>query len=301
MAKDAAHVTMLQRSPTYIVSLPGRDPLADLLRRVLPPRAVYPFVKWKNVLLTSLSYRVSKRWPHVMKGLIRKGLERQLPADYDIDTHFTPRYNPWDQRLCVVPDGDLFKAIARGHASVVTDRVKTFTETGIELESGACLDADVVVTATGLNMLANGGMQLVVDGHEVDASRTVAYKGMMFSGVPNFAIAVGYTNASWTLKCDLVCRHVMRLLDHMDAHGHRMVVPRWSEPELPDQPLLDLTSGYVLRSIDKFPKQGRRAPWRLYQNYLRDLLLLRFGSVEDEALEFSRGGGATSAPRRLTA
>jgi monooxygenase len=301
MAERAAHVAMLQRSPSYVISLPGRDPIADLVRRVLPARLTYPLVKWKNVLLSMLSFQISRHAPNVMKGLIRKGLEKQLPAGYDIDTHFKPRYNPWDQRMCVVPDGDLFRAISEGRASVVTDGIETFTEKGLQLTSGAELEADVIVTATGLNMLALGGMSIAVDGHEVQLSETVGYKGMMFSGVPNLAAAIGYTNASWTLKCDLVCRYIIRLLDHMDEHGYHQVTPRWAEPELPAHPFVDLSSGYVLRSVDKFPKQGDRAPWRLYQNYIRDILLLKYGAVDDEALVFSSPAQVDEAPETLSA
>ena len=297
MAERAAHVAMVQRSPSYVVSLPGRDPIADALRRVLPPSITYPLVKWKNVLLSMFSFQLSRRAPQVMKGIIRKGLEKQLPEGYDIDTHFKPRYNPWDQRMCVVPDGDLFRAISEGRASVVTDGIETFTENGLLLTSGKELDADIIVTATGLNMLALGGMAISVDGREVQLSETVGYKGMMFSGVPNLAAAIGYTNASWTLKCDLACRYVIRLLDYMDRHGYSQVTPRWAEPDLPDQPFVDLSSGYVLRSVDKFPKQGNRAPWRLYQNYIRDILLLRYGAVDDDALEFTGGARPSSDAR----
>jgi len=288
MAETAGHVTMLQRSPTYIVSLPSRDPIADVARKALPARVAYPIVRWKNVLLSMFSYQLSKRRPAWMKAIIRKGLERQLPSGYDIDTHFSPRYDPWDQRLCVVPNGDLFRAISNGRASVVTDTIETFTESGVRLCSGAELDADIVVTATGLNMLVLGGLRLTVDDREVKLSETVGYKGMMFSGVPNLAAAIGYTNASWTLKCDLVCEHVCRLLNHMSAHGFTAVVPRWTEGKLPDNPFIDLSSNYVLRSVHEFPKQGRRAPWRLYQNYIRDVILLKHGKVDDPALEFSK-------------
>jgi monooxygenase len=287
MSETAGHVTMLQRSPTYIVSLPAKDPIADVARKVLPDRIMYPLVRWKNVLLAMFSYQLSKRRPALMKAIIRKGLQRNLPAGYDIDTHFSPRYDPWDQRLCVVPNGDLFRAISNGRASVVTDTIVTFTETGLQLCSGETLDADVIITATGLNMLVLGGMRITVDGREVKLSETVGYKGMMFSGVPNLAAALGYTNASWTLKCDLVCEHVCRLLNYMTAHGHTEVVPRWDAGELPDNPFIDLSSNYVLRSIHEFPKQGKREPWRLYQNYIRDVILLKRGRVDDPALEFS--------------
>ena len=287
MAKRAGHVTMLQRSPSYIVSLPGKDPLADLLRRVLPARFAYPIVRWKNVMLMSLTYGLSRRAPKFMRALIRKGVERRLPAGYEIDTHFNPLYDPWDQRMCLVPDGDLFEALSAGDASVVTDRIETFTETGLRLESGAELEADLVITATGLNLLALGGMELSVDGRPVELPETVGYKGIMFSGVPNLAVALGYTNASWTLKADLTSQWVCRLINHMERHGYDTAVVPTPGADVPRRPMIDLTAGYVLRSIDSFPKQGDRAPWRLYQNYPRDVLLLRRGALEDGALQFS--------------
>jgi monooxygenase len=288
MAKNAAHVTMLQRSPSYVVSLPGQDPLANALRRFLPPRLVYPIVRWKNVLMTMLVFQLSRRRPQLMKALIRKALEKRLPAGYDIDTHFNPRYNPWDQRMCLVPDGDLFDAIRAGRASVVTDQIETFTEQGLKLESGTELEADLVVTATGLNIVPLGGVDITVDGEAVQLPETMTYKGMMLSGVPNLAFAIGYTNASWTLKCELTCEYVCRLLNHMDPRGYEICVPRNRDPSVADEPLIDFSSGYVLRAIDQFPRQGSKAPWRLYQNYARDLVLLRFGAIEDAGIEFAR-------------
>ncbi len=216
MARDTEHVTMLQRSPSYVLALPPRDPIADLLRKLLPKHAAYAAVRRKNVFLTTLTYQLSRRWPRVIRALIRKGAQLQLPKGYDVDTHFNPRYSPWDQRLCIVPGGDLFKSIKRGDASVVTDRIETFTEKGLKLASGDELEADIIITATGLNVQAVGGMEITVDGRRFEPSETVGYKGIMFSGVPNFALAIGYTNASWTLKCDLTCEYVCRLLDHMD-------------------------------------------------------------------------------------
>jgi monooxygenase len=290
LAEKAAHVTMLQRSPSYIVSLPAEDPIAKIARRLLPERVAYSIVRWKNVLLTMASFQLSRRRPRLMKALIRKGIERQLPPGYDIDTHFRPRYNPWDQRLCLVPDSDLFEAIGSGRASVVTDTIETFTERGVTLGSGAELEADLVVTATGLNMLVLGGIELSVDGEHVDLSKTMTYKGMMVSGVPNGAFALGYTNASWTLKCDLTCEYVCRLLNYMDAHGYTQCVPQNHDPTITEEPMIDFSSGYILRAIDKFPKQGSRAPWRLYQNYARDIVSLRRDPLEDGALQFSRNG-----------
>jgi monooxygenase len=290
MAKSAAHVTMLQRSPSYIVSLPGNDPIARALRRRLGARLAYPLVRWKNVFMTMASFQLSRRRPGIVKRLVRRALERQLPRGYDIDTHFTPRYDPWDQRLCLVPDGDLFAAIGAGRASIVTDRIDTFTEHGLRLASGAELQADVIVTATGLNLLALGGAQLVVDGREVELPQTMGYKGMMLTGVPNMTMMLGYTNASWTLKCDLTCKYMCRLLRHMEEHGYRQCVPVNDDPSVLEQPFIDFSSGYVQRSIDKFPKQGSKAPWLLRQNYPLDLISLKRDPLEDGALRFSRTG-----------
>jgi cation diffusion facilitator CzcD-associated flavoprotein CzcO len=291
MAAEAAHVTMLQRSPTYILSLPSRDRIADALRRRLPARRAYSIIRWKNVLLQQLSYGISRRFPDFARRLIRRGLLRELPPDYEVDTHFNPSYAPWDQRLCLVPDGDLFRAVSDGSASIVTDRIETFTERGVRLASGAEIEADVVITATGLNLLALGGVGLSVDGIEIDLAETVGYKGMMLSGVPNLALALGYTNASWTLKCDLVAEYVCRLVNHMDAEGYDYCVPREPGPDIEREPFLDLKAGYVMRSIDDLPMQGERAPWRLHQNYGRDLLMLRRGEIEDEGIEFHRRPG----------
>ena len=230
MAEDAAHVTMVQRSPSYVVSLPGTDPLAELLRRVLPAKTLYPVVRWKNVIMMSAFFNACRRWPKFMKGLIRRGVVKSLPEGYDVDTHFAPRYQPWDQRLCLVPDGDLFETLSAGRASIVTDRIETFTENGLKLESGTELEADVIITATGLNMLLLGGMEVTVDGRHIEFSETVGYKGMMFTGVPNLAVALGYTNASWTLKCDLVAQYVCRLLNHMDRAGYRQATPSRTRP-----------------------------------------------------------------------
>ncbi|HYV16834.1 MAG TPA: NAD(P)/FAD-dependent oxidoreductase [Conexibacter sp.] len=296
MAEQAAHVTMLQRSPSYVIALPARDAIAELARRVLPGRYAFSVTRWKNVLLGALFYQLSKQRPAFIKKVIRRGLERQLPPGYDIDTHFTPRYNPWDERVCIVRDGDLFAAIRGGKATIATDTIETFTETGLKLASGAELEADVVVTATGLNLLLLGGMSLAVDGQEVDLSETVGYKGMMFSGIPNAAVTLGYTNASWTLKGDLCAEYVCRLLNHMDVHGYRQVTPRRPDPSQPTRPFLDLQSGYVLRSLDQLPKQGDKPPWRMYQNYPRDIMMMRRGPLEDDAIEFSRGSATAVEP-----
>ncbi|MGI8815180.1 MAG: flavin-containing monooxygenase [Pseudonocardia sp.] len=294
LAEQAEHVTMLQRSPSYIVSVPAKDPLADRLRALLPQKVAYPIVRWKNVALTMLSYEFSRRFPGLMKSALRRFVSARLPEGYDVDTHFAPTYNPWDQRLCLVPDGDLFRAIRNGRASVVTDRIDRVTAKGLRLASGEELAADVIVTATGLNLLAIGGMQLAVDGDQVDLPSTVAYKGMMLSGVPNFALTLGYTNASWTLKADLVAEYVCRLLKHMDRHHQPVVTSLPPAPEEPLSPLIDLQSGYVLRNVDKLPRQGPQAPWRLHQNYPRDVLLMRRGSVADEGVRFSSGSAASN-------
>ncbi|MFC4003288.1 flavin-containing monooxygenase [Prauserella oleivorans] len=298
MADTAEHVTMLQRSPSYVLSVPSSDPLARVLRRFLPDRLTYALARWKGVAALTLVFQLSRRRPGLMRRLIEKGVRAALPADFDVDRHFRPRYGPWDQRMCFVPDGDLFDALRRGRASIVTDTIETFTEKGIRLSSGEELQADIVVTATGLNLLAIGGMALDVDGEPVDVADTVAYKGMMLSGVPNFALTIGYTAASWTLKADLVSEYVCRLLRHLDAHGYRQVTPVLPPGEGPAEPLIDLKAGYVLRSLDRLPKQGRATPWRLHQNYPRDVVLLRHGPVDD-GVRFARapyasasGGGA---------
>ena len=288
MAGRAAHVTQLQRSPSYVVTLPSEDPVAEYLRKRFPVKWAYHVVRWKNVLSQVAFFQLSRRAPRVVKRVIRLDQQRRLPKGFAIDPHFTPTYEPWDERVCLVPDGDLFAALSGGSASIVTDRIDTFTETGIRLVSGDELDADVVVTATGLNMLLIGGIELEVDGEPVRLPEKLGYKGMMLSDVPNFAMAVGYTNASWTLKADLTCAYVCRLLNHMAEHGLAQVTPRNHDPDVATVPFIDLQSGYVRRAIDRFPKQGTEWPWRLHQNYLRDTVLLRRGTLDDGALEFRR-------------
>lgn len=301
MAEKAAHVTMLQRSPSYVLSMPAQDAVVDALRRRLPATVAYPIARWKNALLATLIFQLSRLAPGVTKALLRKGVTAQLPEGYDVDTHFAPKYNPWDQRMCLVPDGDLFIAISSGRASIVTDHIETFTEHGIRLASGAELPADVVVTATGLNLLALGGMTLSVDGADIDLARTVAYKGMMLSGVPNFTMTLGYTNASWTLKSDLVSGYACRLLNHMNQRGYQMCTPV-APDTLRREPIIDLRSGYVLRSVAALPKQGSVTPWRLHQNYPRDVLMMRHGPLEDEGVRFSASTASSSArPQRIMA
>ena len=286
LAEKAAHVTMLQRSPTYIVSLPGEDRIANFLRRHLPAKAAYTMVRWKNVLLQMASYQLSRRRPDLMRRLLRKGVENALPAGYDVDKHFNPTYRPWDQRLCLVPDGDLFAAISSGSAEVLTDRIERFTKTGLKLESGEELEADVIVTATGLNVQFFGGIELNVDGEPVDLAGEMTYKGMMLSDVPNLAFTLGYSNASWTLKVDLTSEYMCRLINHMDEHGYRQCVPRAGDSVVPE-PIIGLNSGYVLRALDRLPKQGSEEPWKLRQNYAIDLRALRHGPVVDGAMQFS--------------
>jgi cation diffusion facilitator CzcD-associated flavoprotein CzcO len=281
----ASQVIMLQRSPSYIASMPTRDKIANALRRVLPERLAYAVARWKNVLRGMLFYTLARRRPALFQGMLRQGASRALGPDYDVDTHFSPRYAPWDQRLCLAPDADLFRVIREGRAAMVTDTIASFTESGIVLQSGARLDADIIVAATGLSMKLFSGVTLVVDGETVDLSRTMAYKGMMFSGIPNLASALGYTNASWTLKCDLVAEHVCRLLNYMRRRGFVQVTPR-RDPAVREEPVLSFSSGYVQRALPSLPKQGSRAPWRLHQNYVKDLLALRLGRVADRALEF---------------
>jgi monooxygenase len=296
MSDRAEHVTMLQRSPSYVLSIPGSDPVALLLRKLLPVKTAYAVLRWKNVLLAMALFGLSQRRPNLMRRLLRKGAVSKLPEGYAVDTHFNPTYKPWDQRMCMVPDGDFFDAISTGHASVVTDRIETFTEKGVKLASGEELEADIVITATGLNLLVMGGISLSVDGEEVDVSKTVGYKGMMFSGVPNMALTLGYTNASWTLKADLVAEYVCRVLNHMDRNGFDRIVPLQPGPSVTTEPFLNLKSGYVERAIDELPKQGSVAPWRLNQNYVLDVQLMKRGPLEDEGIEFS--AGAPSSDRR---
>ena len=287
LARDAAHVTMVQRSPSYVLVVPARDRLADALRRRLPTRTAYSVIRWKNALLGVLGYQLSRRRPRLVKRLLRRGVAARLPEGYDVDTHFAPAYQPWDQRLCIAPDGDLFTAISDGRVTLVTGQIDTFTEHGLRLAGGEEVAADIVVTATGLNLQPLGGMSLVVDGRPVELGATVAYKGMMLSGVPNLAMTVGYTNASWTLKADLVAEYVCRVLNYLDERGYQVITPVPPEPG-ERVPLIGLMSGYVLRSVAALPKQGPRAPWRLHQNYPRDVLLLRYGRLADKGVRFGR-------------
>ncbi len=289
MAKSAAHVTMLQRSPTYVVALPSKDKVSQTLRHWLPSRAAYRLTRWKNTLLRVVMYWLTRSRPELAKRQLLKDVTKQLGPDYDVQKHFTPRYNPWDQRICVVPDGDLFDVIRAGQASVVTDEIERFTTDGLLLKSGQTLPADVIVLATGLTVQLFGGMQLTVDGKTYQTDELMAYKGMMFGDVPNLAMAFGYTNASWTLKTDLTARYVCRLLRYMDKHDYTIAVPR-REKDVTPQPFLDFTSGYVQRAGGSLPKQGSRRPWRVHQNYLRDSMIIRYSRLVDGVLRFGAKG-----------
>ncbi len=287
LAKKAEHVTMLQRSPTYIMSLPSEDRIAERLRRRFSPEVAYAITRWKNVFGSLGIYTASRKAPERMKKFFIGGVKKALGQGYDVETHFTPSYDPWDQRLCVVPDGDLFDAIKDGSASVVTDHIETFTEKGIMLRSGEELEADLIITATGLKLLFAAGIDIDVDGEKVEPRDLMAYKAMMFGDVPNFAVSYGYTNASWTLKADLTSEYVCRLLNHMRRHHYRVCVPRQHDPDMEEVPFLDFDSGYVQRALGDLPKQGSKMPWRVHMNYAKDLWMIRHGKIDDGVMEFS--------------
>ena len=287
MARDASHVTMLQRSPTYVVARPGSDELALKLRRRFGARVAYQAIRWRNVLFGMYFFQLCRRKPERAKQLLLGGVRLALGKDFDVAKHFTPAYNPWQQRLCLVPDGDLFRTIREGRASVVTSHIDRFTEKGIRLKDGSELEADMIVTATGLNLKVMGGVALTVDGKAIEPSQLMSYKGMMYSDIPNLATATGYTNASWTLKCDLTCEYVCRLLNYMDKRSYRQCVPRQNDPSVTEVPWLDFTSGYVQRAVAKFPRQGSKRPWKLYQNYALDIVTLRFGKIDDGIMQYS--------------
>ncbi|MDZ7784332.1 MAG: NAD(P)/FAD-dependent oxidoreductase [Halioglobus sp.] len=286
LARKTALTTMLQRSPTYIASLPGEDAMAIAMRRWLPESWVYHITRWKKILLQLVTFKLARKRPARVKAFLLGMVRKELGPDYDVDTHFTPRYNPWDERLCAIPDGDMFAAIREKRVEVVTDHIDHFTESGIVLQSGRHLEADIVVLATGLNMLYMGGIQLAVDGREIDPSKHFVYRGMMLSGVPNFAQAFGYTNSSWTLKADLTAQYVCRLLNYMRRKGKNTALPVLDPRDVTEEPMLDFTSGYIQRAIDQFPRQARENPWRVYQNYFMDLLNLRCRPLKDSALRF---------------
>jgi cation diffusion facilitator CzcD-associated flavoprotein CzcO len=299
MSDKAAHVTMLQRSPSYVASLPAVDRLAWLIRKLLPEHTAHRMIRWKNVLLGMWFYQMCRRSPGLARRMLRKGLLRELPAE-QIDQHFKPTYKPWDQRLCLVPDADLFNAMKAGKVSIVTDHIETFTANGIRLKSGKELPADIIVTATGLKLMPCGGIALSVDGKDVQPGRAMTYKGMMLSDVPNCAMCVGYTNASWTLRADLASIFVCRLLNHMQSHGYHQCLPRL-DPTVEVRPLLNLNSGYVQRGIPQFPKQGSKAPWILPQNYIRDMLIMRYGAIDDGTMVFSAGTKSPPAAAPVSA
>jgi len=287
LAKKAAKVTMLQRSPTYIASAPAVDKIAQWTKRILPDKTAYSVSRWRKILMQRMSYGLSRKYPKFMKKLILAGVKKELGEDYDL-RHFSPSYNPWDQRFCLVPDSDLFESINEGKSVVVTDHIETFTSSGIQTQSGEHINADIIVSATGLKIKYLGGINFIVDGKILAPSELVAYKSMMFSGLPNLALAFGYTNASWTLKCDLTNKYFARLIKHMDEKGYVKCVPvvdNIEEMEL--VPLLDFTAGYVLRAIDDLPKAGAKDPWRLKQNYLVDRMVLNRSKIEDGVMQFS--------------
>ena len=291
MAKEAEHVTMLQRSPTYMLSRPAIDVFANRLRKILPAKLAYDIVRWRNVLLTMFVFQRSKKNPEGMKKYLIKQVKKRMGDDYDVDTHFTPSYSPWDQRLCLVPDDDFFNALKDKSASIVTDHIERFTTGGIRLKSGQELPADMVVTATGLALEVFSGVALSVDGEAVVPAETYMYKGMMYSNIPNMAVSFGYTNASWTLRSDLTCTYVCRLLNHMDDSATQQCTPRLNDPSMGESAWFNLSSGYVQRAKNQLPKQGDQDPWMAPQNYLLDIKNLKFGKVDDGTMEFRRATG----------
>lgn len=288
MADKAAHVTMVQRSPTYMVSLPAVDAIANWLRRHLPLRLAYRLTRWKNMAFQLVMFNLARAFPTRTKQKLIKLIREQLGPDYDLATHFTPRYNPWDERLCLVPDNDFFAAMKAGKVSIATDHIASFTETGLKLQSGQELAADIIITATGLELQFAGGADITVDGKPIEIGKAVLYKGLMFSGVPNLASVFGYTNASWTLRADLLAEYFCRLINFMDAHGYVEARPKAPDPAMPVEPLGNLSSGYFKRADARLPRQGVKGPWRNPQNYAFDIFRFRFGAIEDEVLEFRR-------------
>lgn len=294
LAQRAAKVTMLQRSPSFFINVSSRDPLAALARRWLPADTASAALRWKNVLLATGFYHFCRRFPDRARKLLEADVARRLPPGFDVATHFDPHYEPWDQRICLVPDDDFFSALRDERAEIVTDHIERFTETGVRLASGRELDADLVVSATGLNIEMLGGVEASIDGVPVVPGERIFYRGVMFDAVPNFVLALGYTNATWTLKIELVLEYVCRLLQHMDETGTDVVVAR-REPDVEQRPMIDMNSGYIRRMADRLPKAGSRRPWKLYQNYLLDRVTLRRASLDDGVLEFSRSAGDAAA------
>lgn len=299
MTDKAAHVTMLQRSPSYVISVPQNDALSKTMRRFMPEMLVYRIGRTRNIALTAAMFKLSRARPKAVRRLLLAQVRAQVGKDFDMK-HFSPGYNPWDQRLCAVPNGDMFRILKQGKASIVTDQIDRFTERGILLKSGKELEADIVVCATGLELQLFGGAQVFVDGKQIDMSETFNYKGMMFSDIPNLSNTLGYTNASWTLKADLIAEYVCRLIKHMDKTGTRICVPRVRDPAMQPAPFLDMTSGYFARVMHMLPKQGSKAPWKLYQNYALDMTALRRGKVDDGVMEFSKAR-AIAATRKQAA
>ncbi|MBX8691829.1 FAD-containing monooxygenase EthA, partial [Mycobacterium sp. 20091114027_K0903767] len=292
--EGAGHVTMLQRSPTYIGALPLEDPVAARTNKYLPKHLAHFINRWKQIGYSTGQYQVARKFPAVFKKALRQMAERRLPEGFDYDKHFSPRYNPWDERVCLAPNGDLFKAIRSGKADVVTDTIDTFTETGIKLASGEELQADIIVTATGLNMQLFGGAQANRNGEPIDLTKCMTYKGLMLSGVPNMAITFGYTNASWTLKADLVSEFICRVLNYMDANGFDRVEPQHPGTAVDELPFMDFTPGYFRRAMDSLPKSGSEAPWKLKQNYFFDMRTIRYGKVDEESLMFTKHRAAVT-------
>ena len=288
LAQKAGHVTVLQRSPSYIASVPARDPTAARLQKRLPFKLAAWLMRWLQILRQRYNHHLARSKPQEARDLLLAGVRAALGPEYDVERHFTPRYNPWDERLCLVPDNDLFKAIKAGAVSMVTDRIERFVEAGIQLESGELLPADVIVTATGLRMKMMHGVEIVVDGEPVELGDSLSYKGIMYSNIPNLASCFGYTNASWTLKAELICEYVCRLLNFMERRGYSQCAPRLDANDAETDPFIDFSSGYVTRAQADLPKQGKRRPWKIYQNYFKDLLMMRYGRLNDGVMEFRR-------------
>ena len=286
IAKNASHVTMLQRSPSYVVSAPAEDSWSKMLNYILPTRLTYFLIRWKNILRTSIGFYLSRKYPAKVKVRLTNLVREELGQDFDVDKHFMPKYNPWDQRMCLVPDGDLFMAIRDGKASVVTDMIDRFDENGIHVQSGEFLDADIIVSATGIEINALNDIDVTVDQIKVEPHKKFSYKGMMLSGVPNLAFTFGYVNSSWTLRADLTCEYVCRLLNQMDKEGVSACIPDEDVNAMGEDEYVDFSSGYVQRALDKMPKQGQQSPWRNYQNYSKDIFLVRLFSLKDSTLRF---------------
>ena len=285
LATEGAQVVMLQRSPTYIAALPNKDKIADRLKRLFPKKIAYRLIRYKNIFYSIIFFNLCKLFPEAMKNFIINGAKKGL-GDFPVDPHFIPNYNPWEQRFCIAPNGDFFKAIRKGKATVVTDHIDRFLPNGILLKSGETLAADIIITATGLNLVAFGGVKILLDSKPFDVSKSFVYKGLMLSDLPNFFIFVGYTNASWTLKSDLTSEYILRVLKYLDKHNYKAVEAKVIETDLKPVPLLNLNSGYINRSANMLPSQGNKAPWRIYQNYVLDYKMLRLDSVKDKRLKF---------------